>query len=143
VLHPQGGALKKMLLPFQFGLGGKLGDGKQYFSWISLDDLVYAIYHLINQDLASGAYNLSSTQIVTNSDFTKILSQILKRPAFLHLNAKIIKMLFGEMGEALLLSSIKAYPSRLVDSGFIFTKPTLESALSFMLGKEPKSKETV
>lgn len=120
VLGKNGGALSKMLPAFKLGLGGKIGDGKQFMSWIDIDDLVAAINFLITNQNLNGVFNFTTPQPVTNQEFTKTLAKILGRPAFFNMPALAIKILFGQMGEALLLNGQKVLPKRLLASGFKF-----------------------
>ena len=136
VLSAQGGALKTMLPPFMAGLGGILGHGSQYMSWISLDDEISIIRYLMNHEGMHGEVNLVSPNPVTNREFTKILSTVIKRPAFLPMPAVAARILFGEMADALLLSSTRVYPRKLLDSGYEFIHPTLESALRKVLNEQ-------
>ena len=135
VISPNGGALKKMLLPFKLGLGGKVGSGQQMMSWISLRDELRAIHFLLNQTSINGPVNLTAPNPVTNSLFTKALGAALKRPTILPMPAFAIKALFGEMGELLLLGSAHVIPRVLLDNGFQFLHPNIQSALSFELEK--------
>ncbi len=129
VLDAQGGALAKMLLPFKFGLGGQIGSGAQYMSWITRDDLISAMCYLIQNNTLSGPFNAVSPHPVTNREFAKTLGHVLKRPTFFPVPAFVAKMALGEMAEALLLSSTRVLPTRLQKAGFTFNYPTLESAL--------------
>lgn len=135
VLNPQGGSLSRLLLPFLLGLGGRLGSGKQAFSWIGLDDLIYALYHILNTSGLKGAVNLASPQTATNAEFTARLAQALRRPALLPLPAFVVRALFGQMGKELLLEGTPVVPAKLLESGFIFHFPTLLSALRWELGR--------
>ena len=135
VLSPRGGALKKMLVPFKMGTGGKVGDGRQYMSWISLDDLAAVIVHCIKDESISGAVNAVAPEAVTNKVFTKTLGKVLRRPTMFPLPAFAAKIIFGEMAEAMLLCSSRVVPKALADSGFEFAHPGLESALRHQLGK--------
>ena len=135
VLSPRGGALRKMLTPFKMGAGGKVGNGHQYMSWISLDDLAASILHCIENDSISGAVNAVAPESVTNKVFTKTLGKVLKRPTMFPLPAFAAKLVFGEMAEALLLCSSRVVPKVLSESGFEFTHPELESALRHLLEK--------
>lgn len=128
VLSPLGGALKKMQLPYQFGLGGPVGDGKQYMSWIHIDDMVLAILHLLDQEGSSGIYNLTAPHPVTNQTFSKALAKTLKRPHFLFTPKILIKGILGE-ASALLTDSQRVRPQRLVHEGFKFRYSRIESAL--------------
>lgn len=136
VLTPRGGALAKMLLPFKCGLGGVLGNGEQWMSWVALDDVLYAIAFALEAQSLSGAVNLVSPHPVTNAEFTRTLAQVLKRPAFLPAPAFALKIALGEMAQELLLNSQRALPKVLLESGFEFRHGDLRAALGFMLGKE-------
>ena len=133
VLAKHGGALKSMLPPFYMGLGGKIGSGQQLVSWISLLDECRAIEFLLEHGDLSGPFNLASPHTVTNLEWTKTLGAVLKRPTVLPLPAWWVKVLFGEMGELLLLGSVGAYPQRLLDAGFTFNHPQLDQALQHVL----------
>lgn len=133
VLSTDGGALEKMLTPFKLGGGGILGDGSQFMSWISLEDEVEIISYLISHPDISGAVNLVSPNPVSNREFTRILGQILRRPTILPMPAFAARLLFGEMADALLLSSTRVLPAKLMASGYTFKHPTLESALRSLL----------
>lgn len=133
VLSAQGGALAQMLTPFKLGLGGKLGDGKQFMSWVAIEDAIGAIYHILNDNTISGPVNIVSPNPVRNEEFTKDLGECLKRPTFFHLPKFIIKALLGQMGEELLLSSLKVEPRRLLETGYPFLYPRLKEALQFQL----------
>ncbi len=134
VLSLEGGALRLMLLPFKLGLGGKIGSGKQYWSWIAIDDLIYIIYEAIINSTLTGPINAVSPESVTNYEFTKILGKLLKRPTFLPLPSFMVKLLFGEMGKELLLSSTRVEPKKLMSAGYKFHFPQLEIALRHILG---------
>ena len=134
VISPSGGALSRMLLPFKMGVGGKIGSGKQYMSWVSHDDIVYAIHHLLMTDAASGAYNITSPNPVTSKQFAKTLGRVLRRPTIIPLPSFVIKILFGEMGKELLLEGQKAKPKRLIEEGFQFTHGNLDECLTDFLG---------
>jgi len=133
VLGKQGGALKQMLPAFKVGVGGCLGSGKQYFSWVHIEDVVAAIDFIINHSDESGAYNLSSPNPITNKVFTKYLGQYLNRPTVFSVPQLVIKLLYGEMGQSLLLDSIRVIPSRLEAKGFEFQYPKIEQALEDIL----------
>ena len=135
VVMGPGGALKKMLLPFKWGLGGPIGSGHQYMSWIDLDDAVRAILHLITTPALQGPVNLVSPNPVTNRDFTRTLGRVLRRPTFIPLPAVMARLVFGEMADEMLLASTRVLPTALVDSGFEFRYPSLEDALRHALGK--------
>ncbi|WP_022941504.1 TIGR01777 family oxidoreductase [Psychromonas hadalis] len=129
VLSKQGGALAKMLPAFKFGLGGKIASGKQIMSWIDINDLCHAILFIINQSPLTGAINLVSPNPVTNQVFSKALSKQLSRPCLFPLPSFMVKLLFGEMGEALLLSSTNVQPQKLLDAGFQFEYAQLSDSL--------------
>lgn len=133
VLSTAGGALQKMVTPFKLGGGGILGSGQQYMSWISLDEEVAIIRYLIDNQTISGSVNLVSPNPVSNKEFTKTLGNVLKRPTILPMPAFAVRILFGEMGDALLLSSTRVYPRKLLQSGYKFKHPTLEPALRSIL----------
>jgi len=135
VLSPSGGALAKMLPAFQFGLGGPLGSGKQFMSWISLDDEVGALHHLLMHPQSSGVYNLTAPNPVANADFGRALGAVLNRPAILPLPSFALSALFGEMAQATILSGQRVVPTRLSTEGFRFLQPLLEGALRFELGR--------
>ncbi len=133
VLSGDGGALKKMILPFKIGFGGIIGNGKQYISWVSIHDLANAINHIIENQTIEGPVNIVTPNPVTNYDFTKILGTVLHRPTILPLPALLAKIIFGEMAEELLLSSTKVLPEKLINSGFNFQYPELKRALILCL----------
>lgn len=135
VLSPRGGALAKMLPPFLAGLGGRLGSGTQYMSWVSIDDVVGACYHALRTPTLSGPVNVTAPHPVTNADFTATLARVLRRPAMLPVPAVGLRLLFGEMGEALLLQGQRVLPRALLDSGYAFRYPDLEPALRHLLGR--------
>lgn len=129
VLSKDGGALGTMLTPFKFGVGGVVGSGKQWMSWISLDDQISVINYAIENESLRGAINSVSPNPVTNEQFTKILGEVLYRPTILPLPEFAVSMVFGEMGDALLLASTKVLPKRLEDAGFKFEFPELKGAI--------------
>src|SRR5437879_11637450 len=134
VLSPKGGPLAKMLTPFRLGLGGVVGTGKQYMSWIALDDVLGAIQHALSTEALQGPVNVVAPQAVTNREFTTTLGKVLRRPTRLPLPAFAARLLFGEMADALLLASTRVAPVRLVASGYTFHYPELEKALQHLLG---------
>lgn len=129
VLSKDGGALGTMLTPFKLGGGGVVGSGKQWMSWISLDDEIDVINFALENENLRGAINAVSPNPVTNEEFTKTLGEVLYRPTFIPLPEFAVSMLFGEMGAALLLASTKVLPKRLEDSGFEFKYPQLKAAI--------------
>ena len=135
VLSPKGGALQKMLTPFRMGVGGVVGSGDQYMSWISIDDLVGAIHHALMEDGVAGPVNAVAPNPVTNREFTRTLGKVLSRPTIFPLPGFAAKLAMGEMAEELLLSSARVQPSGLQASGFEFAHPRLEQALRHVLGR--------
>lgn len=133
VLSLAGGALRKMLPPFKLGAGGRLGDGQQWMSWISLDDTVRAIEHALHHEELHGAVNLTAPRPVTNLEFTKALGRALRRPTFAPVPAPAIRLLLGQMADDLLLSSALVLPEALRVSGFEWRHPTLKDALEEMI----------
>jgi uncharacterized protein len=135
VLSPDGGALKKQLPLFKLGLGGKFGNGKQWQSWISITDEVNAIVHLLTSSL-SGPVNLTAPAPVTNSEFTRVLSKVVSRPAILPIPSFGPKLLLGgELADALLFTGQRVTPNALLADGFVFSHPTLDTALRALLKK--------
>ena len=135
VLSRRGGALAKMLPPFLFGLGGVVGSGTQYWSWIALDDLLGAVHHALFLPTLRGPVNAVAPQPATNRQFTRALGRALGRPTLLPLPAFGVKLLMGEMGQALLLASTRVEPRRLLATGYRFQFPELEGALRHALRK--------
>lgn len=133
VLSPDGGMLQKLLLPFKMGLGGIVGNGQQYISWVSINDMTGMIQFLLENDTISGAINLVSKQPVTNYTFTKTLGSVLNRPTIFPLPACVARVVFGEMADALLLSSIRVQPKRLIEEGYDFIDTDLEKTLRSLL----------
>jgi uncharacterized protein (TIGR01777 family) len=135
VLSPAGGALGKMLLPFRAGLGGVVGPGTQYMSWIALDDLLGVVHHLLGRPDLEGPVNTAAPEPVTNAVFTKTLGRVLGRPTVAPVPAFALRLAFGEMADAALLSSTRVRPERLQASGYRFRFPDLEGALRHVLGR--------
>lgn len=133
VLSPKGGALNKMVTPFKIGLGGVIGSGEQYISWIAIDDLVEAILYILTHEEIQGPVNAVSPNPVQNKDFVKALGDVLHRPALFPLPAFAARLAFGEMADELLLSSARVYPMELQKSGFQFKHPQLPEALHSLL----------
>ena len=132
VLSRQGGALAKLLTPFRAGFGGRIGDGRQYMSWIAIDDATRALMHCIDYPGIVGPVNIVSPEPVRNSEFTDTLASVLSRPALLPVPAFVLRMIFGEMADAVLLSSTRAVPEKLVSSKFEFRYPGLGQALEHL-----------
>lgn len=137
VLSPEGGALARMLLPFKMGVGGVLGSGDQWMSWISLDDAVEGFRAGLLDDSLKGPVNLVAPEPVTNREFTKALGRALKRPTVLPMPALAAKLAFGEVADALLLCSTRVVPAELLQSGFRFQHGTVDEALGAQLGRRP------
>jgi uncharacterized protein len=129
VLARTGGALAKMLPPFRLGMGGRMGSGRQWMSWIALSDTVAAIVHVIGADSVSGPVNIAAPAPVTNADFTRTLARVLRRPAIVPVPRLALHALFGEMAEGAVLASQRVAPAVLMASGFTFQYPTLGQAL--------------
>jgi uncharacterized protein len=137
VLSEKGGALPPMLLPFRLGLGGRIGAGRQYWPWISLDDEVGALTHLLTSAL-KGPVNLVAPQATTNADFARVIGRVLRRPAVVPAPALFVKIAAGpEMANEMMLLSQRVVPRRLMKDGFTFKHETLESALRDILRKPP------
>jgi uncharacterized protein (TIGR01777 family) len=141
VLSPAGGALGKMLLPFRAGLGGVVGPGTQYMSWIALDDLLGAIRHVIDRADVAGPVNAVTPSPVTNAEFTKTLGRVLGRPTLARVSSFALRLALGEMADATLLASTRVRPDRLLATGYRFRFPELERALRHVLGREPRRPE--
>jgi uncharacterized protein (TIGR01777 family) len=129
ILSAEGGALAKMLPPFKLGVGGNVGGGKQFYSWVALADVVDVIHFALANEKLSGAVNVVAPGAVTNAEFTKTLGRVLSRPTFLPAPAFGLRLAFGEMADALLLASTRVEPARLRAAGYTFKYPQLEGAL--------------
>ena len=135
ILSPQGGALAKMLTPFRLASGGRLGDGRQFWSWITLDDAMGAIHHALVTDGLRGPVNVVAPRAVTNREFTRTLGRVLSRPTLLPVPRWAARLALGEMADALMFSSTRVEPANLQKNGYSFRYPTLESALRHLLEK--------
>ncbi len=135
VLTPAGGVLAKMLPPFQAGLGGRVGSGRQYVSWIAVDDLLDAMLHLLATEALRGPVNMVAPRPVTNAEFAATLGRVLGRPAVLAVPAFAARLALGEMADEVLLASARVTPVRLAASGYRFRYPELEGALRHLLGR--------
>jgi uncharacterized protein len=133
VMSADGGALQKMLLPFRLGLGGRLGDGRQWWSWVSVDDVVGAIHHVLDHDSLRGPVNTVAPNQVTNAEFTGTLASVLKRPALFPMPSFAVRVIFGEMGDELFLASQRVEPAKLSASGYQFQHPEFRKALEEIL----------
>jgi uncharacterized protein len=135
VLSAVGGALKQMLRPFRMGLGGKIGSGRQWMSWIDLHDEIGAIRHILTNESLRGPVNSVSPHPVINAEFTTTLASVLSRPAIFPMPAFAARLVFGQMGEELLLGSQRVDPAKLTATGYVFQKPNLRNALEDILKK--------
>lgn len=135
VLSPAGGALQKMLPPFRMGVGGNMGNGRQWWSWIDVQDVVGAILHIVETDSLRGPVNMVAPNPVTNAEFTKTLARVLSRPAIFPMPAFAARLVFGKMGDELLLASQRVEPAKLVVSGYVFQQPDLNGAFRAILSK--------
>ena len=133
ILSPDGGALKKMLTPFKLGVGGRISSGRQYMSWVAIDDVVQAMMFALTHPTLEGPVNLAAPQPVTNLEFTKTLGRVLKRPTLLPVPGFALRLAFGEMADALLLSSTRVAPQALREAGYKFQYAELEPALRHLL----------
>jgi uncharacterized protein (TIGR01777 family) len=133
VLAKEGGALPKMVTPFKVGLGGRIGSGKQYMSWIDLEDEAQVILHCLQKESLQGPVNSVGPSAVTNAEFTKTLGRVLSRPSVLPLPAPVARLILGEMAEGLLLSSQRVEPTKLLSSGYVFRHTNLEETLRRIL----------
>jgi uncharacterized protein (TIGR01777 family) len=136
ILSPGGGALAKMLAPFRLGLGGRIGSGRQWMSWIALNDVVGCIHHALATDSFHGPVNAVAPAPVTNREFTKTLGKVLWRPNLFPLPGFMARLAFGEMANELLLASTRVLPRALLNSGYRFLYGDLEIALRHLLGKD-------
>jgi uncharacterized protein len=135
ILSTVGGALPKMLTPFKMGVGGKIGNGRQWMSWIDLHDIVGAIHHLLKTDSLNGPVNLVAPNPVTNAEFTRILASVLSRPAIFPVPAFAARLAFGQMADELLMASQRVDPSKLIASEYSFRFADLHSSLHAMLDR--------
>jgi uncharacterized protein (TIGR01777 family) len=136
VLSPRGGALGTMLVPFRLGLGGRLGSGRQWMSWVAIDDEIGVIRHALAHEAVTGPINATSPNPVTNREFTKALGRVLGRPTVFPAPARVLKAVLGEFAEEGLLAGQRAIPERALASGYRFEYPELEPALRHVLGRE-------
>jgi uncharacterized protein (TIGR01777 family) len=136
VLSPAGGALGKMLPPFRLGLGGRLGSGRQWMSWISIDDAIEAVCGMLVEPRLQGPINVTAPEPVTNLDFTSTLARVLSRPAVFPVPEAALRIALGEMAKGTILSSARAVPAKLLDAGYRFRYPGLETALRHVLAED-------
>jgi uncharacterized protein (TIGR01777 family) len=135
VLSRDGGALAKMLPAFRAGVGGPLGSGEQFMSWVSVDDYVAGTTHAIGTSALAGPVNITAPMPVTSREFAEVLARVLHRPALFRVPAVAVRTLFGEMGQALLLDGQRVLPAALLASGYVFRHQDLEDALRHALGR--------
>ncbi len=135
VLWPAAGALNRMLTPMRVGVGGRLGSGRQFWSWVSLDDAIGSVLHAMADDRLSGPVNVTAPNPLRNREFTGVMAEVLNRPAVLPVPAFALRTLLGQMANELLLASARVVPSRLTDTGYEFCDSELEPALRHMLGQ--------
>lgn len=135
ILTPKGGALAKMLLPFKLGLGGRMGDGQQYLSWIAIDDVIGGINHVLMTEALKGPVNFVAPDPIKNYLFTEILGEALSRPTLIRIPAAALRSLMGEMADEMLLASVRAMPSRLSATEYSFLYSDLACALKHLFGK--------
>lgn len=133
ILSPRGGMLAKILPIFALGGGGIIGNGSQTMSWIALDDVIYAINYILHNESIKGPVNITAPKAVTNHEFTKTLGKVLKRPTIFPVPSFVAKLVFGDMADALLLASANVKPRKLLDNGYEFALPDLETALRHIL----------
>jgi uncharacterized protein (TIGR01777 family) len=136
VLSRDGGMLRQVLPSFRLGFGATLGSGRQWMSWIAIDDLIEAVHFCVQNEQINGPVNIVAPNPVTNGGFTESLGSTLHRPAFLQVPAIVLRLIFGEMADEALLASTRAIPAKLLSAGFQFRHDTLESALSAILRKD-------
>ena len=133
VLGKNGGFIKKTITPFKLGLGGKISNGQQIFAWIHIEDVINGFKFLIKNSKTKGTYNFVAPKCCTNEEYTKTISNTLKKPAILHIPAKAIILIFGKMGEALMLKGNNIKPKNLLESGYEFKYTNIKSALTAIL----------
>jgi uncharacterized protein len=135
VMSREGGALARMLPLFRLGLGGRVGDGQQWMSWVGIEDVVGALQHVLGDSRCAGPVNVVAPAAVTNAVFTETLARVLRRPAVVPVPAWALRLAFGRMADEALLGSTRALPQRLAETGYAFQHPTLETALRAALGR--------
>jgi uncharacterized protein len=135
ILSPKGGALPAMAAPFRLGLGGRLGSGKQWMSWVALEDVIAVIRAAVSEKSWNGPFNVVAPDPIQNADFTRVLASVLHRPAFFAVPAFALRIALGEMADALLLASQRVQPVKLQAGGYRFRQENLEAALFNILGK--------
>ncbi|HEV3254120.1 MAG TPA: TIGR01777 family oxidoreductase [Candidatus Acidoferrales bacterium] len=136
ILSTRGGALPRMLTPFRLGAGGRLGPGKQWMSWLTLDEVIAIILYALEKDSLRGPVNAVAPNPATNAEFTRVLARALHRPALFPAPAFALRLVLGEMADALLLSSQRVFPERLTASGYAFRHPLLAEAIATVLASE-------
>jgi len=133
ILSPTGGGLAQMLSPFRMGLGGRMGSGRQWWSWITIDDVAGAIQYALNSEALRGTFNTVAPQPVRNAEFTRALGQVLSRPTIFAMPTFVVRLIFGEMGDELLLASQRVDSSKLQSSGYLFRHAELKTGLAELL----------
>lgn len=131
----EGGSLQRMLLPFRFGMGGKFGSGKQWWSWIGIDDVIEVVGFALKSEKLRGPVNLVAPHPITNAEFTKILARVLNRPAIASVPQFVLRLVLGEMADALLFSSARVEPKKLREAGYQFHQAELEPTLRTLLSR--------
>jgi uncharacterized protein (TIGR01777 family) len=135
VLSPSGGALAKMLAPFKLGLGGRFGSGRQYLSWVSIEDVIGAISHALMSEHLRGPVNVVAPQTLTNAEFTRTLGRVILRPTLVSVPRLALRLFFGKLAEEAILASARVVPSQLIATHYKFQYPDLEGALRHALGR--------
>jgi uncharacterized protein (TIGR01777 family) len=138
VLSTRGGALQRLLVPFRLGLGGRVGSGTQWMSWIAISDAVAALRHIMTTETLAGPINVTAPEPLTNREFTAVLGRVLHRPTVFPVPAAALRLIFGEMADRTLLASARVLPERLLRTGYRFQHPGLESALNSLLYPAPR-----
>jgi uncharacterized protein len=139
VQSPKGAALGSQLVPFQLGAGAVLGTGRQWVSWITVNDLIGAVHHALFTESLAGPVNAVAPHPVTNREFGRTLAKVLRRPFLMTLPRWALRTMFGEIADAALLASMRVAPRRLLETGFEFDHDTLEPALRFLLGRPERA----
>jgi len=135
-LTPAGGALERMITPFALGMGMVLGSGKQYFSWVGIDDVLYAITHIMETESLQGPVNLTAPNPVTMREFSEGIADVMNRPCMFRVPEWLIRLMYGQMGEEVLIAGSRVLPKKLLESGFRFRYPLLDDALRHLLGRK-------
>ena len=142
LLDPGGGMLGRMLPLFRLGLGGPVGSGRQFVSWVMIDDAAAAVAWTVGESSAEGAFNVTAPYPVRSREFARTLGRVLGRPAFLPAPASALRLVLGELADELLLAGQRVLPRRLLDAGFTFREPRLEGALEALLSRDSGRRST-